>query len=184
MLHSSNLDVIFIQMLKLFCMDSRIILQVLISLGILLILIIFLTLSRRLIYKIGRRHNFHITRIFYARKVATLFFVILLLLVLSIVWGFDIDGLPIYFASFFGIVGIAFFASWSLLSNITASLIIFFMYPFRISDKIKIIDGENSIIGIVYDMTMFSIILKNEDGDLVSYPNNLLLQKPIQQIKR
>ena len=165
-------------------MDSSLIMQVLISAGSLLVFIVFLSLSRRIIYKIGQRHYFHITRIFYARKVATLFFVIMLLLVLSIVWGFDIDGLPIYFASFFGIVGIAFFASWSLLSNITASLILFFMYPFRISDKIKIIDGENSVIGTVYDMTMFSIILKNKDGDLISYPNNLLLQKPIQQMEK
>lgn len=165
-------------------MDSRLIMQVLISAGTILVFLVFLSLSRRIIYKMGQKHNFHITRIFYARKVATLFFVILLLLILSIIWGFDIDGLPIYFASFFGIVGIAFFASWSLLSNITASLIIFFIYPFRISDKIKIIDGENSVIGTVYDMTMFSVVLKNEQGDLINYPNNLLLQKPIQQIEK
>jgi small-conductance mechanosensitive channel len=77
-------------------------------------------------------------------------------------------------------VGIAFFASWSLLSNITASLIIFFSAPFKIMDSIKIIDGDNSIQGEVIDMTMFNLYIKNVNGKIISYPNNLIIQKPVE----
>jgi small-conductance mechanosensitive channel len=108
-----------------------------------------------------------------------LLFAILFLVFLSVIWGFNIEGLPVYLASFFGIVGIAFFASWSLLSNITASLILFFNYSFRIYDKIKIVDGDNSIVGVVKDMSMFSLELETEEGLKVNIPNNLVIQKSV-----
>ena len=161
-------------------MNSALLIQLGLSLGVILITIILVSLSRRMISKFGRRHNFHERRLFYAKKVNSLLFIFLFLILLSIIWGFNIEGLPIYFASFFGIVGIAFFASWSILSNITASLIIFFSSPFRITDEIRIIDGENSVTGKVVDMTMFSIYIKSGEGKLISYPNNLIIQKPVE----
>jgi len=161
-------------------MDSEILIQVALSFATLIFVLLLFSLSRRGINKFGRKHNFHIRRLFYANKVTALLYSLVFLVLLSVIWGFNIEGLPIYFASFFGIVGIAFFASWSLLSNITASLIIFFSAPFKIMDKIKIIDGDNSVTGMVVDMTMFNLHLEDDDGKIISYPNNLILQKPVQ----
>ena len=157
--------------------------QIGLSMAALIFILVFLSLSRRLIVRFARKHGFHERRLFYVKKVNALIFVIVLLLLLSIIWGFDIEGLPVYFASFFGIVGIAFFASWSILSNITASLIIFFSYRIGIGDNIRIVDGESSITGKVKDMNMFTVILETGEGQSVTYPNNLILQKPVQLFK-
>lgn len=161
-------------------MKTAIFFQFLYSIIVLIIILIVFSLSRKMINKFGYKQNFHARRVFYARKVSALFHTLVFLLLLSIIWGFNLEGLPIYFASFFGIVGIAFFASWSVLSNITASLIVFFSAPYKISDTIKIIDGENSVTGKIVDMTMFNIYLETESKSLVTYPNNVIIQKPVQ----
>lgn len=160
--------------------ESKVLIQMALSLAVLLSIIIVIRLTKRIIIRFGKRQNFHENRIFYVNKISTIMYTLVLLLLLSIIWGFDIQGLPIYFASFFGLVGIAFFATWSVLTNITASLIIFFSYKFRISDRIKIIDGDNSIAGRVRDMTMFTVVIETEDDTVVTYPNNLIIQKPVQ----
>jgi len=164
-------------------LETRLLIQIGLSMAALIFILVFLSLSRRLIVRFARKHGFHERRLFYVKKVNALIFVIVLLLLLSIIWGFDIEGLPVYFASFFGIVGIAFFASWSILSNITASLIIFFSYRIGIGDNIRIVDGESSITGKVKDMNMFTVILETGEGQSVTYPNNLILQKPVQLFK-
>lgn len=56
------------------------------------------------------------------------------------IWGFDIQRLAIYFAFFFGLVGIAIFATWSVLCNITASVIISISTPHSLA--------SNELIGI------------------------------------
>src|SRR6056297_2596603 len=160
-------------------MTTKILIQIALYFGMLLLFLVFISLVRRWIRYFGKKHHLHERRMFFVRKISTLLFAILFLIVLSIIWRFNIEGLPIYFASFFGIVGIAFFASWSLLSNITASLILFFNYSFRIYDKIKIVDGDNSIVGVVKDMSMFSLELETEEGLKVNIPNNLVVQKSV-----
>ena len=49
---------------------------------------------------------------------------LLLVVVLSIVWGVDIRGLLVLASSMIAVVGVALFAAWSLLSNITAFFIL------------------------------------------------------------
>ena len=161
---------------------SGLLIQTGLSLIALVFFVVGISLTRRIIVRFARNHGFQERRLFYIKKVNALIFVILFLLVISIIWGFDIQGLPVYFASFFGIVGIAFFAAWSILSNITASLIIFFSYRIRINDQIRIIDGDNSITGRVRDMNMFTVIVETGDNQSVTYPNNLILQKPVETI--
>ncbi|MFP4619831.1 MAG: mechanosensitive ion channel domain-containing protein [Bacteroidales bacterium] len=161
---------------------SKLLIQILLSFAALLAVIFGLRITKGIVRRFGIKHDLHQHRFFYVNKITAIFYTILFLLVISIIWGFDIGGLPVYFASFFGLVGIAFFASWSLLSNITASMIIFFSYQLRISDKIKIYDGDNSVEGRVKDMNMFTVLIETEEGHVISYPNNLVIQKPIQLI--
>jgi len=163
--------------------ESKLLVQIVISLAAFLGIILGIRLTRGMIRRFGEKHHFQERRSFYVNKIIAILFVILFLLLLSIIWGFDVEGLSIYFASFFGLVGIAFFASWSLLSNITASLIIFFYYRVRIADRIRILDGENSVTGEVKNITMFTVIIETEDGKMVTYPNNLFIQKPVQMVK-
>jgi len=96
-----------------------------------------------------------------------------------IVWEISFHGLSFYFASFFTVAGVALFANWSVLSNLTASIILFFNYSINIGDEVKIVDGDKFIEGTVEDITLFYIQLSTEDGKIVNYPNNLALQRPI-----
>ena len=73
----------------------------------------------------------------------------------------------------------AFFAQWSILSNITAGIIVFFSSPFRIGDTIKILDKDYPIEAKIIDIKSFYTLLKTEEGEQISLPNNLLLQKGI-----
>ncbi len=119
----------------------------------------------------------------YANKFFNFVLAVVLFVCLGIIWDVSVKGLSIYFASIFTIIGVALFANWSILSNITSSIILFFNYPFKIGSKIKIIDKEDSIEGTVVDITFFSIQIKNADGDMIFYPNNIAIQKPIKHLK-
>lgn len=102
----------------------------------------------------------------------------------AVPWGRSLnEGVLIFASSFFAVVGVALFASWSVLSNITSGIIIFFSFPYRIGNTIKILDGDNSIRGEIVDMTLFHIQITDEDGNQVLYPNNLVIQKPVLKLK-
>lgn len=77
------------------------------------------------------------------------------------------------------VVGVAMFAQWSILSNITSGIILFFFFPFKIGDTIKIHDKDFPIQAEIEDINAFHILLKTHDGELITFPNNLLLQKGI-----
>ena len=100
-----------------------------------------------------------------------------------IIWGVKREQIFIFISSIFAVVGVASFAQWSILSNITAGIILFFSYPFKIGDKIKILDKDFPLEGEIEDIKAFYIILKTKDAEQITYPNNLLMQKGILIIK-
>ena len=101
-----------------------------------------------------------------------------------IIWGVKKDQILLITSSVFAVVGVASFAQWSILSNISAGIIIFFSYPFKIGDKIKIHDKDFPVEGEIMDVKAFYIILQSIDGEMITYPNNLLMQKGISVIYR
>lgn len=84
-----------------------------------------------------------------------------------------------FVTSILTVIGVAFFAQWSILSNITAGIIVFFSSPFRIGDTIKILDKDYPIEAKIIDIKSFYTLLKTAEGEQISLPNNLLLQKGI-----
>jgi small-conductance mechanosensitive channel len=46
-------------------------------------------------------------------------------------------------------------------------------------DRIRVVDGENSIEGSIQEISLFQIELIDNANNTVLYPNNLLLQKPV-----
>lgn len=154
----------------------------LISLVISIALLLFYFFSRTLIKKLIRRHasknNFVQSRSLYVMKVTGMVNFILFAALLGFTWEISLSGLSLYFASIFTVVGVGLFANWSILSNITASVILFFFFPYKIGSRVKIQDGDNSIEGQVIDITMFYMEIEIEESKIVSYPNNLAMQKP------
>lgn len=116
---------------------------------------------------------------FYIRKFFRVFYVATLLTSLVLIWGIDLQAALVILSSMFAVIGVGLFANWSILSNITASFIIFFSAPYKIGDTVRIVDGENSAEGIVVDMKLFYLTIKDAEGRIISYPNNLVMQKPV-----
>lgn len=145
-------------------------------------MIIYLMISsaaKSAIRSFGMKRDYQKKRIIYTYKFVSVLLLILLSFALIIIWGIDVRHIFIFVSSFFAVVGIALFASWSVLSNITAGVIIFFSFPYKIGDSIRLVDGENSVEGIISDMTVFHMKIKDMEGNMVLYPNNLAIQKPI-----
>src|SRR5690606_36495065 len=51
---------------------------------------------------------------------------------LFFIWGVNQSELIVFIGSFLAVLGVAFFAQWSILSNITAGIIIFFSHPVKL----------------------------------------------------
>lgn len=98
---------------------------------------------------------------------------------LILVWGVQAKDIFIAVSSIATVVGVAMVAQWSILSNITAGIILFFSFPFKIGDIIKIHDKDFPIIGEIEDIKAFHISLLTKDGEVIIYPNNLVFQKGI-----
>lgn len=113
------------------------------------------------------------------RKVVNLFMSIVLVVVLSAIWGVDQSEIALFVSSVLTVMGIAFFAQWSILSNITASLILFFNHPLKIGDTIKVLDKEYPFEGEIIDLTYFFVYVKISSTETLTIPNNVLLQKAI-----
>lgn len=107
----------------------------------------------------------------------------LFMLTFFIIWGVNKENLYVTFTSVFAVIGVAMFAQWSLLSNVTAGVLLFFSFPFKIGDFIKIQDKDFPIEAQILDIKAFYTLLITQDGERISYPNNLLLQKGIVILK-
>lgn len=129
--------------------------------------------------KIAVQKNLPQKRIFYIQRVVHIALIVLVITALSFVWDINFKGLSIFFTSIFAVIGVALFAQWSILSNITASVIIFFSFPARVGDSIKIVDGDNSVIGTITEISLFHVEIIDSDGATILYPNNLFIQRPI-----
>ena len=152
-----------------------------ISVGIIILYLLTRNIIRRLIRRHGEKHKFDKSRMLYIKKVTGLASFIVFGTLLGFTWEISLSGLSLYFASIFTVVGVALFAHWSILSNLTASVILFFFFPYRVGTNIRIQDGDNSVEGLIIDITMFYIEIELEDGRIASYPNNLAIQKPSMQ---
>lgn len=102
-----------------------------------------------------------------------------LIIVIGAIWGLNQDKIALFLGSILAVLGVAFFAQWSLLSNITAGLILFFHHPAKIGDRIKILDKDFPIDGEILDMSYFFIKVRNTNNEVVLIPNSLMLQKSV-----
>lgn len=110
-------------------------------------------------------------------------FIFLTLVSLFLIWGVGIGDLGLVMSSVFAVIGVGFFAQWSILSNITSGVIIFFIFPYKIGDFIIIHDKENNFEGTIEDIKTFHVMIRSITGDLMTYPNSLMLQKGVTVVK-
>ncbi|KAB0465808.1 MULTISPECIES: mechanosensitive ion channel family protein [Vibrio] len=99
--------------------------------------------------------------------------------IFTIILNLGFGDISLFLSSIFAVLGVALFAQWSILSNLTASVLIFFVFPYRIGDKVKVAEKDEDISGVIIDITMFHVILRHSSGNIITYPNNLILQKGV-----
>tara|TARA_R110002096_G_scaffold104745_1_gene230627 strand:+ start:123 stop:635 length:513 start_codon:yes stop_codon:yes gene_type:complete len=130
------------------------------------------------ISRIGNKKSVQAYRVKYITKTLNLALTAIFLVILFLSLGVEFAELSLFLSSVFAVIGVALFAQWSILSNIMASLIIFFAFPYRVGDRVKIVDKDDDVSGIVEEITMFHVIIKRGE-DVITYPNTLILQKAV-----
>jgi len=148
----------------------------------LLVLVILKFLGTKAIKKVGKISDINEVRTRLIVKYSTIGLTTFGIVALIVIWGVKFEQIGLVFSSVFAVIGVALFAQWSILSNITAGVILFFSFPFKIGDKIKIMDKEIELPEEVYlieDIRAFHIHLRRSNGELFTYPNNMMLQKAI-----
>ena len=146
------------------------------------VLLIYLATSKRLLPKLEAnmeksklKSNSAIKGLFVARVLVATISIALLLLA----WGIDFSGLLVLSTSILTVTGVALFASWSLISNITAYFILLTNVAYRRGNYVRILDGDNFIEGVIADIGPFSSRLVTADRETLMYPNNLILTRPV-----
>jgi small-conductance mechanosensitive channel len=122
------------------------------------------------------------TRVKIIKKIIQLILMTITFTFLLLIWGVDQSELMFFITSLLTVLGIAFFAQWSIISNITATLIIFFNHPAKIGDEIEIFDIDHPVFGRISDVGIFFVTVRNNEGALITIPSNLFIQKMV--IKR
>ena len=156
-----------------------------ISTGVLILIFIF---SRTLVSKIVRQFA-KTSQIIERRtnlviKYINILITILALITLILIWGVQAKDIFITISSVATVIGVAMFAQWSILSNITSGIILFFSFPFKIGDVILIHDKDFPEEGEIEDIGAFHVTLRSKEGEIVIYPNNLFFQKGISIVKK
>ena len=157
--------------------------ELLLSTVTLTILILLRIIITYFVRRFGKRKNKVAKRARLIMKYVDSILFIIAFIIGILIWGIRIQDIGLIASSIFAIVGIGFFAQWSVLSHLTSGVIIFFTFPYKIGDRIKIHDNDFPIIATIEDIKAFHINLRTEDGGLHTYPNSLVLQKGITMVK-
>ncbi|CAN5387081.1 mechanosensitive ion channel family protein [soil metagenome] len=158
--------------------------QIVFTIGIVVILAIIQVILRKAAHRAGKHAEINITRTRLMFKYINILISFIAFFLFSFVWGMDLRDLSLIFSSSFAVIGVALFAIWSILSNVTSGIIMFFSFPYRIGDKIKIHDKDMPIEAVIEDIKAFHLHLRMEDGELTTYPNNLILQKAVTLLQK
>jgi small-conductance mechanosensitive channel len=145
------------------------------------------TLVRKLIERVCRQRELPLALVLIVRRaVGTVIAVTALLLILDV---FGVSGTVLWtaFTSFAAVGAIAFFAAWSVLSNIFCSILILFTRPFRLHDTVELVEnGEKpGFKGRVMDVNLlYTTLMESGDGQngtLVQIPNSLFFQRTLRR---
>ena len=134
-------------------------------------------LVKKIVSKYGRLIQINEARIEQVKRIFYIFLNIIFIFIVAMIWGVEPGNLMLALSSVLAFIGVALFAQWSVLSNVTAGLIMFFTAPFRIGDHINIIDKDIPIKATLESIQSFYTHIRTDDNELIVIPNNVFLQK-------
>lgn len=112
-----------------------------------------------------------------AIRAVQLFTTITAITLLTGVWGFKQNEIALFASTILTALGIAFFAQWSLLANITSSILIFFNHPVKLGDYVKVLHKDYHYEGEVTEMDYFFVHIKTIDNEIITIPNSHFFEK-------
>ena len=154
-------------------------LQIIETIILLLLLIGVRFFTQRAIKKLAIHLHVTIERRRVITRVINFLVLLLVFVLLTMIWGVDRKQMLVFVTSTITVLGIAFFAQWSILSNITAGLVMFFTHPAKLGDIIQISEKDYFLQGKLVSISFFFMHLQSEDGQHITIPNNITLQKII-----
>lgn len=148
-----------------------------------LLAVIVRALVHRLIVRVAGRHELPLELVVGGRRFSTLLiFGSVLLFALD---RFGVSGMVLWTAmtGFAAVAAVAFFAAWSVLSNLFCSVLIYATRPFRLHDHIEIMESADKpgFSGEVLDIRLIHTTLReslpDRDPSLLQVPNSLFFQR-------
>ena len=143
--------------------------------------IVLLPAIKMVIRKISRKYaektGKPMARVRQVRYIIAVLLNITFVILVAIIWSVKPQNLFVTLSTVLAVLGVAMFAQWSMLSNITAGIVIFFTAPYHIGNAIRIIDKDIPIEATIERIGAFYIHIRTVEGELVVLPNNLFLQK-------
>lgn len=112
-----------------------------------------------------------------AIKTVQLFMTITTTILLTGVWGFKQSEIALFASSILTALGVAFFAQWSILSNISSSILIFFNHPVKLGDYVKVLHKDYQYEGEVIELNYFFVHLKTVNNETITIPNSHFFDK-------
>ncbi|GAA0348894.1 mechanosensitive ion channel family protein [Bowmanella denitrificans] len=150
---------------------------------ILLLLLVLFFVSRAgiqlFIQKVVEMKDAPLTRKAMIKKFLNTAHLAVFLFAALVTMGIDYANLMVFLSSTFAILGVALVAQWSILANITAGILIFFNFPYRVGDRIMIVNKDFDMSGVIEEITTFHVLIRRDQGELITYPNSLILQTPV-----
>ncbi len=117
-------------------------------------------------------------------KLINLILSVLLSLIIIVIWSVKQENILVVASSLLTVFGVALFAEMSILSNITACLILFFQHPIKVGDTIAVTYDGKDIEGELVDITYFFVFIKTENRGTLTIPNALLLKSSFTVIEK
>lgn len=138
--------------------------------------------SNLTIRKATEKFSYQESRIKIIKKIFNIIVALSIITIMLIIWGVDQSKFFLFLSSFLTILGVAFFAQWSILSNVTSTLILFFNHHVKIGDTISVAEKDSQIEGVIIDIGFFFVHIDTKDNERISIPSNLFIQRAIKKV--
>ncbi|MBN7821803.1 mechanosensitive ion channel family protein [Bowmanella sp. Y26] len=153
--------------------------KILILLALLALFFISRTAIQMFVQKVVEVKDASLTRKAMIKKFLYMAHLGVFLFAAVVTMGIDYANLMVFLSSTFAILGVALVAQWSILANITAGILIFFNFPYRVGDRVMIVNKDFDMSGVIEEITTFHVLIRRDQGELITYPNSLILQTPV-----
>ncbi len=153
-------------------------LSILQTVVILVVYLFAVLVTRSIINRTLRKAHLEKTRRKITVKAIHLLLSLTAVVLIAGVWGLDPREIAVFAGTTMTVLGIAFFAQWSLLSNVTAGILLFFNHPLKLGDTVRVFDKEYPFEGEIEDLSYFFVRMRTRTGETITIPNSIMFQKP------